>query len=220
MAQTDRQTDKPTFTHWKSAIYDCDDANTFAGQWKRLDTLPDFVKTLHRKNEICPKTGREHVQIHVVCHRQVRLTQLSGWIKHTKWFGVAGTEHIKNSINYIYKVETTAPGAVPVAVENEEKYLRLSDLLLSMASYTISCPHEFDDRFTHYNKFPSLTRRMIEDDIVWANKLSNPTLPRFWKDWGGVFIDKFAEQFIEGTYIIEGPPGIPSEFQDYNFIEI
>lgn len=220
MAQTDRQTDKAS--HWKSAIFD--EGEGFSRQWELLDNLPNWVKKIHRKREICPTTGREHEQVHVECCRQVRLSQLSSWIKHTKWFAVLGKEHIENSIKYVAKVETTAPGAKLQVVENEEKYLRLNDILASIARYQTHVPEWLDpytNTYVNQNEWKRITSRMIEDDEKWVNKLCNPTLPRMWKEWGHIFIRKFNEALVEsGGYIIEADaPELGEEFGSYKFLD-
>lgn len=207
MGQTDRQTDKAT--HWNSAIYDSGDG--FSGQWDVLHgPLPSFVDWVKTKKEICPTTGREHMQTHVKCHRQVRLSQLCGWIKHTKWKPVVGEEYIKNSISYIEKQQTTAPGA-KVELLHGEKYLQIHELLLVIAKtfrpQLVGCGdlHSWD----------YMTAPLLEADLKWANKLSNPALRRMWMDWRWIFISKVDEYCEEtgGAFIIEGTTseGVPEE---------
>jgi len=191
MSQTDRQTDKAT--HWKSAIFDC------SGQFQLLEQLPAFVKEVHRQKEICPTTGKEHYQVHVVCHRQVRLSQLTGWIRQTKWMPVFGEQHIKNSIAYCSKKDTAVEGTQQVL--HGQKYLQLHELLLEIAKF--SEPDQGD-----INDWPRITSRMLLQDLTWANKLSNPALRRMWQDWRYVFITKVSEacEDTSGSFIIEEPP--------------
>lgn len=204
-------------THWKTAVYDCnavDSEAKFNGQWANLDKLPAFVKTLHRKREICPKTQREHYQIHVVCHKQERLAALTGWIKHTKWFKVIGDDHIRNSIEYISKLATTAPGA-KVEVLQGEKYYRIHELLLEIAKFSDNVipgrpEYEGDLRGSvtlHANDWENITLRMVSADITWASKLAVPQLRRMWEDWKFAFIGRVEEHCSEtsGAFIIEAP---------------
>ena len=205
MDQTDRQTDKAT--HWKTAVYDEGDDKTgahWSGQWAKLDTIPSFVKTLYRQKEVCPETQRLHFQVHVVCHRQCRRTQLSGWIKHTKWIPVVGEQHITNSINYCSKKDTAVPGTYEVT--QGEEYMRLHQLLQELAKHS-----EFElPQFSldvvpkqSMNGWKWISRRLIMKDPIWADKLSNPTLRRMWEDWGSIFIWNWEEG---GAHIIEAPP--------------
>jgi len=199
MSQTDRQTDKAT--HWKSAIFDSGEG--FTGQWALLDTLPPFVKTVHKQEEICPETQRHHFQVHVVCNRQVRLTQLTGWIKHTKWFAVLGEQHIKNSINYTSKKESAVPGTHQVV--QGEKYFQLHEIMETLARYAepvTSVKDQLDIYPDCMNGWKWITRRLIIQDRTWANRLSNPTLRRMWNDWGSLFIQNWEEA---GSFIIEDP---------------
>lgn len=233
MSQTDRQPDKAS--HWNSAVFD--EGEGFSRQWELLDRLPNFVRKLHKKKEICPTTGREHYQVHVECARQVRLTQLSSWIKHTKWTAVIGKQYIDNSINYIAKEATTAPGAKVEILDNPEKYFRLSDILQEIAKRSLPSPTSVDILYFKslslydMNEWKRITGRMIQEDETWVNKLCNPTLPRFWKDWGHIYINKFSQKFVEdAVYIIEDsvPESSPDEgdveiieddFTEYNFLD-
>lgn len=199
MTQTDRQTDKAT--HWKSAIFDVDD------NWAKLEVLPDFVKEVHRQKEICPTTGNPHFQCHVVCHRQVRINQLSGWIKATKWLPVLGKTHIENSIKYTSKPESAVEGTHQVI--QGEKYWQFHEILQEIAKQ-YSC--EDDNVFLPKDYFfrrgwIHLTSRLVDKDPKWVNKLSNPALKKAWDYWGDIFLYKVREYVEEtsGAYIIEGP---------------
>lgn len=204
-------------THWNTAVYDhnADDSEArFSGQWALLDKLPSFVKTLHRKREICPKTQREHYQIHVVCHKQERLSALTGWIKHTKWKKVIDKDYINNSINYISKLATTAPGA-KVEVLQGEKYYRIHELLLEIAKFSENTipgrpEYEGDMRGVETmkaNDWENITLRMVDADVSWASKLVVPGLRRNWEDWKYAFLWRVAEWSSEtqGAFIIEAP---------------
>lgn len=200
MAQTDRQTDTKA-THWKTAVFDLED------QWIKLDTLPEHVKELHKKKEICPETGKEHYQIHVVCHRQVRLKAMTDWIKRTKWFAVLGADHIKNSIAYISKIETTAPGAVVEVVKGPTFY-KIWELLMCLArafvpysspgTTLVECQLR-QDQFLYKNA----ARHLVQQDINWIDKLSNPVIEKNWNYFYREIFDVVEEQ--EGSFIIEDP---------------
>lgn len=202
MSQTDRQTDKPA-THWKSAIFGLDD------NWEKLDTLPPFVKEVHKQKEICPTTGNPHFQVHVVCHRQVRLTQMSSWIKATKWISVFGKQHIENSIKYTAKSESAVAGTHEVV--QGEKYLQMHELLELIAK-----EYDHPERTTETTKdsvladaisFETLTSRMVRRDVKWVNKLCNPQIKKMWEMYKWVFVSKMWEHLDEtcGAYIIESP---------------
>ena len=234
MDQTGRQTDKAT--HWKTAVHDVGD------NWAILKgALPTFIKELKMKKEIAPTTGSEHYQIHVRCHTQQRGSKLYGWIKATKWFAVIGDTHIQNSIDYISKVETTAPGA-NVETRQGEQYLRVHELLLQIAGFW-ECELGYKDTphgptlvVTDVNNWENITLRMVDQDLNWANKLSNPMLRRMWNEWKFAFlrrVEEFAEQTL-GAYYIEGPgnqscpadsledsevpPEIEEEFSSYSIV--
>lgn len=210
MEQTDRQTDKAT--HWNAAVFEVDD------NWSRLDAPPpSFIKEVVRKKEICPTTGKEHYQIHVVCHRQVRLTQMRSYIPKTKWTPVRGDEYIKNSIAYISKAETTAPGAKVETIQGEA-YFRLHQLLQELAKYSEPETNIMLSLDVNPKRSPNgwvyITRRLLMKNICWADKLSNPTLRRMWEDWGSLFISNWEEA---GSLIIEDP--VPVEDWDYSFLD-
>jgi len=207
--QTDRQTDKAL--HWKTAVFDID------GQWEALEKLPDFVKELHRQLEVCPETGKQHYQCHVVCHRQVRLTQMSSWIRKTKWFAVLGKQHIANSIAYVSKKDSAVAGTQQVTVG--ETYYSLLELLQIVADrcwYHIA-PFEYfhtglwmsrtwDEREKAYKKqltFKSCAKYLVSDYTKWLNKLSNPMVGKLWNDFSEVLLREAEEK---GSFIIEEPP--------------
>jgi len=211
MAQTDRQTDKPA-THWKTAIFDTGD------NWAILTAPPpSFIKKVIYKKEVCPTTGKEHYQTHVICNAQQRLTRLCKWISQTKWFAVFGEDHIRNSINYISKTETTAPGALVHEVEGD-KYLQFHEILLEVAKQlTIyDAAVENGKEFLSRRDWPLLSSRLVRQDLKWANKLSNPALHKCWTLWGEVFLDKVSEYLSEtcGAFIIEAPPEDTSVSED------
>jgi len=208
MSQTDRQTDKAI--HWKTAVFDDPNGST-AGNWEALDKLPDHVKELHRKKEICPETQREHFQIHVVCHRQVRLKAMTDWIKHTKWFAVLGKQHIENSLAYIRKVETTAPGA-EVEVLQGDRYLQIHELLLFVArnfemttfaenDYTVAQSDWICTKQYLWKHASPPTIR--EYGLKWISKLCNPVLEKTWNLYHAELLKVVWEE--EGSFIIEDP---------------
>lgn len=201
MSQTDRQTDKST--HWNAAIFDTDD------NWEKLKALPSFVKEVHSQKEICKSTGNPHFQVHVVCHRQVRLTQMCSWIKATKWKPIRGKEYIANSIAYTSKTDTAVPGTHEVS--HGEKYYQIHEILELIAK-------EYDhpeptteatksSRLEDAVSYETLTSRMVNRDVKWVNKLCNPQLKKMWDMYKFVFLIKMW-RFLEetgGAYIIEGP---------------
>jgi len=202
MDQTDRQTDKST--HWKTAVFDLNN------NWEALGKLPEHVKELHKKLEVCPTTGKEHYQIHVVCHRQVRLSAMTSWIKSTKWFMVIGKQHIANSIAYISKAETTAPGA-EVEVVKGEQYYQIHDLLLIVArTFQLKVGKEMVDLqasdFIINKQFlwKHAAKTAVEQlGLKWITKLSNPVLEKSWNIHCDTLLRAVWEE--EGSFIIEEP---------------
>lgn len=208
----DRQTDRQKYTHWKSAIFDTE------SNWSQLEKLPDFVSEVYKQKEICPTTQREHYQIHVKCHRQVRLSQMSGWIKHTKWIGMLGKLEIANSIKYCSKKESAVPGTYEEV--HNDNYLSVQDILELLASKVesdvlIAFPSTWDitdlaqeaeyKRHQFLRSFDRLTNLIIMENPAMVNKFINPTLPRMWERWGVSFI-KLARQKTSPTSLSEVPP--------------
>lgn len=184
MAQTDRQTtcgiipqtDKAI--HWNSAVFDN------SGNWAKLEVLPAFVKEVHRQKEVCPTTQKEHYQIHVVCHRQVRLAAMRQWVQ-THWKPVRGAAFIANSINYCKKKETSIPGTSEVI--QGEKYYRIHELLLEIARnlHVEPLPENADAfKMAKYERqflFKNAARDLIANQgLVWIDKLSNPAVEKAW----------------------------------------
>lgn len=209
MSQTDRQTDKAI--HWNTAVFDID------GNWEKLKKLPDFVKEVHTQKEICPTSQREHYQIHVVCHRQVRLTQLSSWISKTHWKPVRGAEYIANSIKYTTKSESAVQGTSQVLKGPE--YFQLHELLLVVARCWQPLelpPMPQTDSQTDIMRWNKLMAASLEKEVkwpyalkctveakglLWISKLSNPVLKYMWENLREVFMDAVHEE--EGFFIIE-----------------
>jgi len=217
MAQADRQTDKSV--HWNSGIFDHADA------WAKLEVLPSFVKELHKQKEVCPTTGREHWQTHVVCHTQQRLSALRGWIQ-THWKPVKGAEYIKNSIAYCSKSETAVCGTATVV--KGEKYLRLHELLMVVAREWVPRYHisECKDGATLrlYNEqvlFKNVARQLVEKDLVWIDKLSNPMIGKLWDMFHNEILDRVRQDVIEGAspFIIEGEANADPALDGYAFID-
>lgn len=212
MSQTDRQTDRPA-THWKSAIFETD------GNWSKLDTIPAFVKEVHSQKEICPTTGNPHFQVHVVCNRQVRLTQMCGWIKATKWIPVFGKDHIQNSINYCKKKDTAVEGTHKVV--HGDKYYQMHELLEEIAKqYDHPFPSTEQSRSSELERavsYETLTSRLVERDIKWVNKLCNPQIKKMWEMYKWIFISKMQSHIDEtgGAYIIEAPNDEGTEEEAY-----
>lgn len=197
MAQTDRQTDKAI--HWNSAVFDN------SGNWAKLEVLPAFVKEVHRQKEVCPTTQREHYQIHVVCHRQVRLAAMREWIQ-THWKPVRGTAFIANSINYCKKKETSIPGTSEIILG--EKYLRIHELLLEIArNIDVEPLPENADAFkmAKYERqflFKNAARDLIaKKGLVWIDKLSNPAVEKAWNYFYHEVMEAAKQQ--EDSFIIE-----------------
>lgn len=203
--ETDRQTDRAS--NWKSAIFDVDD------NWSKLETLPDFVKTIFKQQEVCPTTQRPHFQVHIVTHRQVRLTQMCSWIKATKWLPVLGKEHISNSIKYCSKSESAVPGTYKEV--HGTPYLQIHELLMIVAKQHKESDEETTNNFGGHKDFlyrrswQFLTSRLVRQDPSWASKLSNPVLEKGWKTWGEEFLvhakREAAAPIIEGSSS-EGQP--------------
>jgi len=209
-SQTDRQTDKPAI-HWKTAVFDKED------NWAKLDKLPAHVKKVYRQKEVCPETGNIHWQIHVHCHRQVRLTQLTSWIKYTKWIPVWGDEHIKNSIAYCSKIDSAISGTQ--RVDEGESYLRLHELLLCVARavppLVVILNKLTDKSKKDYYLYKNVAPFLVAQNLNWINKLSNPMVEKSWNMFHGELFEFLHEELEEcGGFIIEAPTseGSPSEW--------
>lgn len=224
MPQTDRQTDKSV--HWNSAIFDHADA------WAKLEVLPSFVKEVHKQKEVCPTTGAEHWQCHVVCNTQQRLSALRGWIQ-THWKQVKGAEYIKNSIAYCSKKDTAVAGTATVVTN--EKYLRLHELLMCMARRWMP-PYDIRDcktlsELNAYKEqvlFKNVAKQLVETDLVWIDKLSNPVIAKMWDTFHNEVLDRVREDVIEEEWpedtslplIIEGKANATPERSDgYAFLD-
>jgi len=207
MSQTDRQTDKAI--HWKTAVFDVED------NWSKLENLPAHVKEVHRQKEVCPTTGKEHYQIHVVCHRQVRLKQMTDWIKHTKWFSVVGKDHIENSIRYCSKEDSRAPGTAPEVVKGEA-YLQIHEMLKVIARAFVERPlFHYANNYKKWEEqflFKNAAKWLIEEDLRWISKLSNPVVEKMWNYFHREVLD--AVQNEEGSFIIEEPSPEGVELED------
>lgn len=225
--------------HWKTAVYDS--GEHFSGQFDALLNKAPSSWKVYTKLEICPTTQKEHYQTHVDCGRTERGSALSKWIKYTKWIPVKGDEHIRNSINYISKLETTAPGA-KLIVKEAEKYYRLHELLIAIARSMIVYPpvdEYFDDgtppildqpnangcKYGEQFIFKNAARFLIAENLIWIDKLSNPVVAKMWNDFGMLVRDKILEEILESgsPFIIEGEPDIPrtgvSAEVGYNFLD-
>jgi len=198
--ETDRQTDKAR--HWKSGIFDKED------NWSALKTPPDGWK-VYTKLEICPTTQREHYQTHVDCGTQQRLSALTKWLKHTKWFAVRGLDHIKNSINYISKLDTTAEGA-EVQIITGQTYMRFSDILFTVALHAPP-PRVLTDEDikakVERDPWARACGPLVQMDITWINKLANPALASAWKNFSHIIREHVMifDEVESGGFIIEPP---------------
>jgi len=195
MAQTDRQTDKAI--HWNSAVFDN------SGNWAKLEVLPAFVKEVHQQKEVCPTTKREHYQIHVVCHRQVRLAAMRDWIQ-THWKPVRGAAFIANSIAYTKKNYTAIPGTS--ATVTGEKYLRIHELLMEIARCLVVVPLKADanafdlERYERQFIYKNAARDLVRaKGLVWIDKLSNPVVEKAWN----YFHEEVRAKHAEDSFIIE-----------------
>lgn len=212
MAQTNKQAYTGLATHWKSGVFNVDN------NWDALDNPPMGWK-VYKKKEIAPTTQQEHYQVHVDCGKQVRLSALIHWLPRTRWFEVKGVDHIRNSINYINKDATTAPGAKLEIVEGE-KYLPCHELLMEVAR-SATFPYKEIPRTTiikdanvsaqalidiDYNnsmvkrqyEWRFASRYLIRKDIKWISKLSNPVLSTLWNDYHSILLEKVEEERAGG----------------------
>lgn len=209
MAQTDRQTDRAI--HWNSAIFDC------SGNWDKLTSLPAFVKEVHRQKEVCPSSGREHYQTHVVCHTQQRLSALRGWIQ-THWKPIRGAQYIANSLSYCQKKETAVEGTFEI--QKGEKYLRIHELLMAVAKALrptlIPFPAPIHNAYDAYKAtqemkkyedqflFKNAARKIVQKEgLIWIDKLSNPVVEKMWNYFHKEILVEIEKE--EGVFIIETP---------------
>lgn len=193
MEKTDRQTDKST--HWKSAIFDLDD------NWTKLDNPPAGFKVYYQE-EICPTTQKPHRQTHVDCGKQVRLSALTKWLKATKWIPVLGKQHIENSISYTSKKDTAVEGTHKEI--QGEHYYKMEEILRLLAYNGIHVWDEWRTEENPWMEWKYLSGCLVEGDVKWANRLTNPAIKFAWKSWGPIFRFKLLEELEESVpFIIE-----------------
>lgn len=211
MAQTDRQTDRERAIHWNSGIFDC------SGNWDKLTVLPAFVKEVHRQKEVCPSTSREHYQTHVVCHRQVTLNQMRGWIQ-THWKPIKGAEYIANSLNYCRKKDTAVEGTFEI--QKGEKYLRIHELLMAVAkalrkdliplpkavynAYDAIRANEELKKYEDQFLFKNAARKIVQQQgLIWIDKLSNPVVEKMWNIFHKEILAECEKSEGQEGFIIE-----------------
>jgi len=232
--QTDRQTvlDKEFKTrHWKSGIFD-DENTSSKGNWLKLDNPPDGFK-IYVCDELCPTTGRPHKQVHVDCGRQQRLTKLTKWLSATKWIPVLGADHVMNSVNYCQEKSKKAKGTIAGSSQiiHGAEYLTFDKILMSLASkvedmptyeevekHAISCGLKFNsqkyyDKYDIVRSWSVVSGLLVDEDVTWVNKLSNPAIKLSWETWGHIFIRKYkqeksSEGTLGGVSIIERPEDV------------
>jgi len=178
------------------------------------------------QKEVCPSTQKEHYQVHVELHRQQRVSAMRAW-QQTHWIGVQGATHIRNSIKYCSKAESSIEGTQRV-VENEEEYLRLHDILLAIAdelepnilpldtSYTT--PQELDRAHKVHEEqflFKNASKWLVEKDVKWITKLAAPFLEKAWNYYHATLLReakkrRASPQDAEGPISLSPVPEEPS----------
>lgn len=218
--ETDRQTDKKSSfgvskDHWKGAVESNKDSKcrhwksgvfNVADNWSALET-PPAGWTVYRKLEICPETQNQHYQVHVDCGTQQRWSAVVKWLRFTKWFYVAGAQHIKHSIEYVNKTETTAEGA-KLEIIKGERYYQLHEILLVVAR--CAYPLAFGENLEILNNdWEEVSGLIVGADIRWINKLSNPMISKMWKLYSFQVRAECEKLCLleeqEGGFIIEPP---------------
>lgn len=233
MGQTNKQAYTGLATHWKSGVFNVEN------NWDALDN-PPMGWTVYKKKEIAPTTQQEHYQVHVDCGKQVRLSALIHWLPRTRWFEVKGADHIRNSIAYIDKEATTAPGAKLQIVEGE-KYLACHELLMEVARsatfpYKEIRRHNVDDNMPveemiriDFNNmmvkeqytWRSASKSLIRKDMKWISKLSNPVLSTLWHDYHAILLEKVEEERAGGGPLSLKDPrfGLPNQEESKFILE-
>lgn len=129
-ARTDGQTQDPQAksSWWAITSYDQED------EWKRLSdpsTYPSWLKKVYGGEEICPTSGKHHLQI-TLNTSHIRFTQVKSWL---------GKSHIEKAIKpaklieYCMKKETAA--GEKVVRQNPRTFLEFHDLCEHLAYYGI-----------------------------------------------------------------------------------
>jgi len=177
---------------WLITDYNVDDheARYFPKTPEDTGRVPDWVKECHGGVEICPDTQRRHLQVGIVCSRQIRLSALISWVPG------AHCEVAKNRtavLRYAMK-EETAEGEKQVAT-NSTPFLAPNEILDEISDYVVA-----QDGFVCQSEYSKRTKAQKEAaymeatcDIVAANprKLAtymNPRIKTMWLDYGHVFV--------------------------------
>lgn len=114
---------------------------------ERIYRENDAIKSINGQMEVCPSTGKEHLQLHLHLSRPVRFTAV------TKMFGnqahVEKCKDIKASKEYCEKEESRAPGASPFCIPysvQRERHVGLAEMRPWQKELERSLSSKADDR--------------------------------------------------------------------------
>lgn len=91
---------------------------------------PEFVAKVHGGREECPSTGKVHFQGALQCRRQVRLTQLKGWLPTAHFEPARDRLALKK---YAMKQDTAV--GEKKTTDNVVQHISMEMLMVKMAQY-------------------------------------------------------------------------------------
>lgn len=99
---------------------------------KKFANPPEWIKAVHAQDEICPTTGKLHIQAAIQCVSQQRFSRIKEWLPFAN-LGIAKNAHALQ--NYVKKSRTAVPGT-QIHIENETtmSYVSPSDFPSWLAS--------------------------------------------------------------------------------------
>lgn len=175
MAQTDRQTDKGTW--WSITAFSQQEIDLLNGT-----EYPEWVSKVYGGLETCPETGRLHYQGAIQARRQVRFSQVKGWL---------GTAHIelardKSALRkYVMKAETAAGEKLEKV--NSTPYYRPHELLRKIAIKRRQTDRQTEEGFIQVNpKNPAkaaywwCVKEVLKEDPTLISAYMNPALEKAW----------------------------------------
>lgn len=210
---SDRQTDRQTrdangnlsgsgkTTHWAVTVYE--------PQWALMESMPMGIAWYGKQKEICPTTGKIHMQGAIISTKQHRWSGCKGDYK----VGASLREiipgvHIEPASNwakllqYCKKEDTRAPGAQYEAQTNSipNHYQYCDDVGKRVCEHMLRENMPFDT--TPLESYLTMIDLVVKDDVASGKRYAahmgaNPNWMAMWK--------KYAKQYIFSFSNINGP---------------
>jgi len=180
----------------------------YEGEWPYFLSQPpnDLIAEWGWQEEVCPDSGRHHLQGFLRTKRQTRMSTL---IKIYKGVHLEVARNWAACKNYSYKAKSAVPGTQKYWI-SEQKALTMKDTLLMIASNSMRlqivgrCSRIFQEDETGKIKPP--TKQELKQEIIeeyWAavneilmdqpdliGLLSQPQYQRAWENTRQVWIDR------------------------------